>query len=65
MLERAFSQERIWVKYSHILRQAGFTICFMVTTGFNVKLGDLAYLVSLTVTAIISLRFFLHCALVR
>ena len=57
MLERAFSQEKIWVKYSHILRHAGFTICFRVTTGFNIKLGDLSYLVSLTITAIITLRF--------
>ena len=31
---------------------------FLVTTGFNVKLGDLAYLASLTVTAIFTLRFF-------
>ena len=41
------------------MMHVGFIICFIVAAGFTAKLGDLALLVSLSVTTAILRRFFL------
>ena len=40
------------------MMHVGFIICFMVAAGFTAKLGDVALLVSLSVTTAILRRFF-------